>query len=169
MPESTFEPLKISALAAATGTTTPTIRFYEEIGLLPEATRQSGGQRRYGIEDVNRLTFIRRCRDFGFSVEQVRTLVSLIQDSSRSCTEARDIAHAHLDAVRAKLAELRALERDIVRFVDRCDRECLGGPGPTCVPLTELAHHGRSSLAARRQPSAARASALKSRRTRSRS
>ena len=162
------EYLKISALAAATGATTPTIRFYEEIGLLPTAARQSGGQRRYGREDVNRLTFIRRCRDFGFSVEQVRALVSLIEDSSRSCTEARDIAHAHLNAVRAKLAELRALERDIVRFVDRCDSECLGGPGPSCVPLAELAHRGRSSVTARRQPSSAQARASKGRRARSR-
>ena len=168
MPEKALEPLKISALAAVTGTTTPTIRFYEEIGLLPAAARQSGGQRRYGSEDVNRLTFIRRCRDFGFSVEQVRALVNLMQDSSRSCTEARDIAHAHLDAVRAKLAELQELERDIVRFVDRCDQECLGGPGPTCVPLAELAHHGRTPEAARRQPSSARARASNSRRPQSR-
>lgn len=142
----TVASLKISALAAATGTTTPTIRFYEEIGLLPLADRQAGGQRRYGESDVRRLTFIRRCRDFGFSVEQVRALVELIEDSNRSCTDARDIALAHLDAVRAKLAELRALERDMATFVQRCDNECIGGPGPSCVPLAELAHHASPSV-----------------------
>jgi DNA-binding transcriptional MerR regulator len=157
MPDPTSETLKIGALATATGTTTPTIRFYEEIGLLPAATRQTGGQRRYGIEDVKRLTFIRRCRDFGFPVEQVRELVNLIQDSSRSCTEVRDIAHAHLDAVRRKLAELRALERDIARFVERCDSECVGGPGPSCVPLTELTREGTRQRSSRHRTARVRA------------
>jgi len=156
MPEITTQPLRISALAAATGTTTPTIRFYESIGLLPTANRQSGGQRRYGVEDVKRLTFIRRCRDFGFSVDQVRALAGLLQDSTRSCTEARDIAHAHLEAVHAKLKELRALERDIGRFVQRCDEACVGGPGPTCIPLTELAHRGAPSRVAPRESFGAR-------------
>jgi len=134
----TLETLKIGELADRTGTNTPTIRYYESIGLLPRAGRQGGGQRRYGQEDVRRLTFIRRCRDFGFPVEQVRELTALVEDPARCCTEARDIAQAHLDAVRAKLAELRALERDIVGFVERCDTACAGGPGPACVPLAEL-------------------------------
>jgi DNA-binding transcriptional MerR regulator len=65
--------LKIGALAKRTGTNGPTIRYYEEIGLLPAAERQPGGQRTYGEDDVKRLTFIRRCREFGFSVDQVRS------------------------------------------------------------------------------------------------
>src|SRR3712207_4811466 len=85
------EALKIGALAERTGTTTPTIRYYEAIGLLPPAGRQAGGQRRYGDDDVRRLTFVRRCREFGFSVEQVRDLVALVEDPARDCTEARDI------------------------------------------------------------------------------
>ncbi len=64
--------LKIGDLAARTGTTAPTIRYYEEIGLLPRADRQDSGQRRYGHEDIKRLTLIRRCRDFGLPIEQVR-------------------------------------------------------------------------------------------------
>lgn len=158
--------LRISVLATRTGTTTPTIRFYEEIGLLPTAARQGGGQRRYGEEDVRRLTFIRRCREFGFSVEQVRELVALIEDTARSCTDVREIAHAHLGAVRAKLAELRALERDMARFVERCDTECVGGPGPSCVPLAELAYRDRtppSSPALRPRQSAARLHAASAR------
>jgi DNA-binding transcriptional MerR regulator len=130
--------LKIGALAERTGTSAPTIRYYESISLLPPAGRQRGGQRRYGEDDVRRLTFIRRCRDFGFSVEQVRALAALVEDPTSRCTEARDIGHAHLAAVRAKLAELRTLERSITDFVARCDTECAGGPGPSCVPLTEL-------------------------------
>lgn len=158
--------LKIGAVAARTGTTTPTIRFYEEIGLLPAAERQAGGQRRYGEDDVRRLTFIRRCREFGFSVEQVRELVALIEDPARSCADARELAHAHLTAVRVKLAELQALKRDMVRFVERCDAECVGGPGPSCVPLAALAHRdGAPTLpttrdsrpSARRRPARRRA------------
>ena len=135
----TSAPLKIGELAERTGTNAPTIRYYESIGLLPQAGRQEGGQRRYGAADVRRLTFIRRCRDFGFPVEQVRALVALIEDPASCCTEARDIALAHRVEVRAKLAELRALEREIGAFVRRCDTACAGGPGPECLPLAELA------------------------------
>jgi DNA-binding transcriptional MerR regulator len=130
--------LKIGALAERTGTTPPTIRYYEEIGLLPRPSRQPAGQRRYGPEDVRRLTFIRRCRDFGFSVEQVRKLVGLLQDRRRSCLEARDIGRAHLDAIRAKLADLRQLEQMMVDFMREAETACTGGPGPDCVPLAQL-------------------------------
>ena len=131
--------LKIGALARHTGTNTPTIRYYEEIGLLPRASRHAGGQRSYGDQDVKRLTFIRRCRDFGFSIEQVRSLVALMQDRKRSCMEARDMAQSHLDVVRVKLEELKALERTIASFVESCDVSCAGGPGPDCVILGDLA------------------------------
>jgi DNA-binding transcriptional MerR regulator len=130
--------LKIGALAELTGTTAPTIRYYEEIGLLRSADRQSGGQRVYGEADVKHLTFIRRCREFGFSIDQVRSLVMLLQDPQSSCMHARDLAKDHLAAVRAKLSELKALERSIVGFVANCDSSCAGGPGPDCVILDDL-------------------------------
>lgn len=130
--------MKIGVLAERTGTNAPTIRYYEEIGLLPRPSRRDGGQRNYGDEDVRRLTFIRRCREFGFPIEQVRTLVALVQDRERSCMEARDLAYEHLAAVRAKLKELRALERSIAAFVVSCDSACAGGPGPDCVILDDL-------------------------------
>ena len=133
------ERFRIGVLAARTGTTTPTIRYYEDVGLLPHAERQTGGQRRYGPDDVRRLQLIRRCREFGFPIEQVRELVTLVEDDRRCCTDARTIAHAHLEQVRAKLTEFRALERHIAAFVRQCDASCAGGPGPSCVPLTQLA------------------------------
>ena len=77
--------MKIGHLAQATLTTTPTIRYYGEIGLLPLPPRQAGSQRGYGDADVRRLTFIRRCRDFGFPIDKVRLLVSLMQDGDRDC------------------------------------------------------------------------------------
>jgi DNA-binding transcriptional MerR regulator len=130
--------LKIGQLARRTGTNPPTVRYYEQIGLLPPASRRDGGQRSYGEEDVRRLTFIRRCRDFGFSIEQVRALVALVQDRQRSCLEARDLAQSHLEAVRAKLDELKALEQTVAHFVQSCELACSGGPGPDCVILEDL-------------------------------
>jgi DNA-binding transcriptional MerR regulator len=130
--------LKIGNLAERTGTSAPTIRYYEEIGLLPAADRQAGGQRVYGDADVKQLTFIRRCRDFGFSIDQVRSLVALVQDPQSSCMHARDMAQEHLAAVRAKLAELKALERSIAGFIASCEASCVGGPGPDCVILDDL-------------------------------
>lgn len=129
---------RIGELAERTRTNPPTIRYYEEIGLLPRPERQQGNQRRYSDEDVRRLTFIRRCRDFGFSTDQVRDLASVMNDASRSCMEARDIAHAHLIAVRSKLRELQCLERCIAQFVATCDSECAGGPGPACSIFDDL-------------------------------
>src|SRR5438034_4221470 len=102
--------LRISRLAERTGANAPTIRYYEEIGLLRPADRQPSGQRSYGDEDVKRLSFIRRCRDFGFPIEQVRSLVALVQDRDSSCLDARTIAETHLEAVRVRIIELRALE-----------------------------------------------------------
>jgi DNA-binding transcriptional MerR regulator len=141
--------LKIGELAERTGTNSPTIRYYEKIGLLPEPDRQEGNQRRYGESDVRRLGFIRRCRDFGFSLDQVRTLVSLVQDRSRTCTEARDIAQTHLAQVRARMRELRELERGIAGFVETCNIQCIGGPGPDCVILDDLSTTALSTASRR--------------------
>ncbi|MDP3716480.1 MAG: helix-turn-helix domain-containing protein [Acidobacteriota bacterium] len=142
--------LRIGDLAERTGTSVPTIRYYEAIGLLRRAARQASGQRVYRREDVDRLTFIRRCRDFDFSIEQVRTLVSITQDPNRSCMAARDMAAEHLTAVRAKMRELKALERSLISFVDSCDASCAGGPGPDCIILEDLAKaRGGNGRAAR--------------------
>jgi DNA-binding transcriptional MerR regulator len=129
---------KIGELARLTRTTTPTIRYYEEIGLLPRPERQEGNQRRYSDKDVQRLTFIRRCRDFGFSINQARQMVSLSSDPSRSCIEARAIAHAHLLDVQARVRELRGLERSIAKFLARCDAQCAGGPVADCTIFDDI-------------------------------
>src|SRR5256885_12734590 len=81
--------LKIGALARRTGTNAPTIRYYEEIRLLRSAGGQAGKQRVYSDADVKSRTFIRRCREFGFSIDQVRSLVALVQDPGSSCVHAR--------------------------------------------------------------------------------
>ena len=141
--------LKIGRLAAQTGTNAPTIRYYEEIGLLPSAGRQAGNQRVYGDADVRRLTFIRRCREFGFSIDHVRSLVALVQDPASSCVDARDLAQEHLVTIRAKLAELKALEQSVAAFVANCDASCAGGSGPDCVILDDLSKCRAAPVAAR--------------------
>jgi DNA-binding transcriptional MerR regulator len=79
--------LKIGALAKQTGANVPTIRYYEEIGLLRSVGRQAGNQRVYSDADVKSLTFIRRCREFGFSIDQVRSLVALVQDPTSTSAQ----------------------------------------------------------------------------------
>jgi DNA-binding transcriptional MerR regulator len=138
---------KIGTLARRTGTSAPTIRYYEEIGLLPRPDRRESGQRAYGSDATERLIFIRRCREFGFSIEQVRTLLTLMQDGKRFCVEARDLANVHLASVRAKLDELKKLEKSITGLVKRCESSCIGGAAPNCIVLEDLAildyHHAQ--------------------------
>jgi MerR family transcriptional regulator, copper efflux regulator len=131
--------LKIGKLAKLTHTSAPTIRYYEKIGLLPPANRQDGGQRCYGEEDIRRLTFIRRCRDFALPIEQVRILVSLMRNGDRSCSKARDVAQHHLILMRAKLVELEALERTVTRLVQACDASRARAPGHSCEAWRDLA------------------------------
>ena len=130
--------LTIGALAKATSLSTPTIRYYEEIGLLPAARRTGGGQRHYLPSDIERLTFIKQCRDFGFSIERVRMLIDLSVSNDRDCSETRDIAQAHLNEVQAKLRELKALELRLKGFVNRCNDACAGGPGVDCVIFEDM-------------------------------
>lgn len=130
--------LTIGKLAKAAGVSTPTIRYYEEIGLLPEADRSDSGQRIYGSDDLDRLAFIRRCRDFGFGIEQVRLLAGLSISADKDCREVGDIARVHLAEVQAKLTELKALEHSLQRFVAQCDSICCGGPGRDCVVFKDL-------------------------------
>lgn len=130
--------LTIGQIAKAAGVTTPTIRYYEEIGLLPPAGRSAAGQRIYAEGDLERLTFIRRCRDFGFSIDQVRVLAGLAISADQDCRAVRDMAHAHLGEVRGKLAELRALESSLETFAEECDTICAGGPGRHCVVFANM-------------------------------
>jgi len=130
--------LTIGQLAKAAGIATSAIRYYEDIGLLPTAGRSAAGQRVYAEAELERLTFIRRCRDFGFSIDQVRVLAGLSISPDRDCSEVRDMAHTHLSEVRAKLNELKALEVSLAAFAEQCDSACAGGPGRDCVVFENL-------------------------------
>ncbi len=137
--------MTIGRLASETRCSVPTIRYYEEIGLMPRAARGRGGHRLYGAAERERLTFIRRCRDFGFPIAQVRKLTSLVDRPEQDCVAARDVAQVNLVEVRRKLKELRALERSLKIFVAACDAQCAGGPAADCVIIEELATGERSA------------------------
>ncbi len=122
----------IGELSRRTGVAVPNIRYYEEIGLLPEAPRGAGGQRYYDRDDLKRLTLVRQSREMGFSIEQTRALLHLSQASNRKCNDARDLALKQRDAVRRRIDEFRALEAALSRQITECEASCLDGPAPAC-------------------------------------
>ncbi len=112
--------LTIGHLAKATGTKVETIRFYEKTGLLPAPARTEGNYRAYAADHLNRLSFIRRARDLGFSLEQVRELLTLTDDRSRSCSAIDAIATEHRLEVMRKIRDLQALKAELDNLIDQC-------------------------------------------------
>src|SRR5262245_4912810 len=112
--------IAIGGLSKQTGTNIETIRYYERVGLLPAPARSAGGYRLYGTDHLKRLHFIRRARALGFSIGEVRTLLRLADERKRPCAEVRVVADAHLKDVRAKIADLRRMERVLKATVAKC-------------------------------------------------
>ena len=110
----------IGALSRATGCKARTIRYYEEVGILPPPLRTGGNQRLYARDHLERLRFVRHCRDLGFSLEQIRRLLELGDDRDRSCAEVDGIARDHLAEVEAKIAKLQSLKREFERMIASC-------------------------------------------------
>lgn len=114
--------LTIGKLASATGTKVETIRYYEQIGLLAAPARSSGNYRTYEGEHLQRLSFIRRARDLGFSIDQVRELMGLADRREQSCMAVDVIANQHRDAITRKIADLTALASELDALIDSCSR-----------------------------------------------
>lgn len=112
--------LTIGKLGSSTGVKIPTIRYYEQIGLLPEAERSPGSQRLYTHKAHERLVFIRHARDLGFSLEAIRDLLSLSDNPDQPCAAADAIARAQLAEVESRLARLAALKTELERMVVQC-------------------------------------------------
>jgi len=112
--------LTIGKLASATGVKVPTIRYYEQIGMLPPPERSGGNQRLYGSNVLERLIFIRHARELGFPLEAIRSLLSLSDQPAHSCAQADAIARTQLTAVRARIRRLQALEQELSRMVAQC-------------------------------------------------
>ena len=128
------EMMKIGELARATGLNVETIRYYERIGLMPPATRSDGGHRLYGESQGRRLGFIRRTRELGFTLDQVRTLLKLVDGGRYTCAQVKRITVHHLDEVRRKVADLRKIERGLAEMAAQCD----GGTVPKCPVIDAL-------------------------------
>ena len=112
--------LSIGTLARRTGTKIETIRYYERIGLLPAPARTEGNFRLYAASDLERLSFIRRGRDLGFSLDAVRALLRLAVDRTQPCAEVDRIARLHLTEVERKLADLAALRAELKQLIEQC-------------------------------------------------
>jgi Cu(I)-responsive transcriptional regulator len=114
--------MNIGQAALASGVSAKMIRYYESIGLVPKTVRTEAGYRVYSDHDVHTLRFIRRARDLGFSIEQVRTLLDLADDRNRSCAAVDAIAREHLIEVERKITDLIALRRELDGLIGQCQR-----------------------------------------------
>lgn len=129
--------LTIGTLGERTGTKVQTIRYYEQIGLLPEPERTDGGQRRYHRADLDRLAFIRHGRQLGFPLEAIRELLELADHPQQSCSNADSIAQRQLIQVEQRLRRLKALQSELKRMI----AECRGDSVADCRVLEVLRDH----------------------------
>lgn len=127
--------LSIGELAAQTGCKVQTIRYYEQVGLMPDPLRTEGNQRRYGAQHLARLAFIRHSRELGFPLEAIRELLSLSDRPDHSCASADEIARRQLRAVEGRIKRLKALQAELKRMVARC----AGGKIAACRVIEVLA------------------------------
>ncbi|MGI9423153.1 MAG: MerR family transcriptional regulator [Hyphomicrobiaceae bacterium] len=129
--------LSIGALSRQTGVKVPTIRYYEQMGLIEAPERSQGNQRRYSRAETERLGFIKHARDLGLSLEAIRDLVRLVERPNQPCTDADVIAARHLRLIREKIARLKGLECELERIASGCRGESVAD----CYVLQSLSDH----------------------------
>jgi MerR family copper efflux transcriptional regulator len=130
--------MSIGKASDRSGCTPATIRFYEEEGLLRPIARGANGRRVYGWPDVHRLKFVRRCRDLGFPLEEVRDLLSAVDARAPDCLVVRDLARKQIDVLRVRRQELDALEGSLSALAKTCDTACRTGRSPDCKIIEQL-------------------------------
>ena len=132
--------LTIGKLADGAGVNLETVRYYERIGLIPEPGRTQGGHRNYDATHIRRLAFIRRARQLGFAIDDIRDLLKLAEPGRASCGEVQKIAAVHLQCVRAKLADLVKMEKLLAKAVG----ECGSNRSPSCpvLEMLDTPHNG---------------------------
>ena len=135
----------IGRLADMTGCHLETIRYYERIGLLRPPARSAGGHRIYAADAIARLAFIRRARELGFTLEQVRMLLRLADGGHYTCAQVRGLALDHLEDIRRKAADLRRIERALADMAARC----VGGRVPRCAVMDALLDGAQGRRAAK--------------------
>lgn len=125
---------QIGAIAARTGVNIETMRYYERIGILPKPSRTAGGHRVYTAAHEQRLSFIRRSRDLGFSLDDVRALLGLAEGDGQTCLEVYELSVTHLKKVHQKIADLKRMERVLSSMVEGCAH----GTVPSCPMIETL-------------------------------
>ena len=128
----------IGTLSKATGCKVETIRYYERIGVLPSPPRTEGGHWAYGEEHLKRLNFVQRSRELGFSLNEVRQMLRLVDGGDVTCEQVRRITLEHLHDVQDKIADLKRMERTLKDTAARC----AGGEAPDC-PIIDSLFEGR--------------------------
>lgn len=128
----------IGPLARASGVKVQTVRYYEQIGIMPAPHRSEGNQRLYSQPHIDRLAFIRHARDLGFSLSDIKELLGLQDQPDIPCSEADRIANQHLNEVERKISQLQALQTELARMV----RQCEGGVVSDCRVIEILSNHG---------------------------
>jgi Cu(I)-responsive transcriptional regulator len=131
--------MQIGDAAMATGVSAKMIRHYESIGLIPAADRRESNYRDYGHHDLHRLAFIRRARDLGFSIEEIRALLRLWGDRNRSSSDVKTLTESHIADLDRKIDALQAMRRTLAHLADACD----GDHRPDCPIIEGLAGHPR--------------------------
>jgi MerR family mercuric resistance operon transcriptional regulator len=121
-------------LAKKTGVNMETIRYYEKIGLMPDPPRTLGGHRTYDQLLLKRLSFIQRCRKLGFTINEIRELLELVDGDDYSCAEVLESTQAHIDRIRIKIKELRVMEETLKAISSQCS----GKDVPECAIVEEL-------------------------------
>jgi len=124
----------IGVLSRETGVNIETIRYYERIGIMPKPDRTASGYRQFSQDELKRLTFVRKCRDLGFSLREVRTLLDLVDSDHFSCGEIHDMTVQHLRAIDEKMARLDKLKSVLTTMSNECSR----GDVPACPIVDAL-------------------------------
>ncbi len=127
----------IGMLAKRAGSNIETIRFYEKIGVMPKPSRTEGGHRMYSPAHIERLIVIRRTRELGFTLEEVRALLRLSDGRETACSDVKAIAASHLTAIKDKIADLRAMEIVLATLIQQCE----DGAGTDCPIIETLSQN----------------------------
>jgi len=126
--------MKIGELSAETDCKIETIRYYEKIRLLPEPSRSTGGYREYNVDHLKRLSFIRRCRELGFTIEEIRGLLELVDGGDYTCSDVKKITLEHVNSIRQKITDLKRLEKTLSQIAS----QCAGDGTPECPIIDAL-------------------------------
>lgn len=148
--------LSIGALSKHSGVNIETVRYYEKIGVMPAPDRSAKGYRIYGADHLKRLSFVRRSRQLGFSLDEIRGLLRLVDGHAYTCTQVRELTLDHVAEIRRKIEDLKRLKR----VMEEMAAQCSGERAPKCAVIDALfdARPSSNELRGNQSPSKSRRS-----------